>query len=157
MSGQIKSLADAVRTAMNAERQAAAFYSKAAENTTDEKGRGMFVQLVSFENRHYEKLAELLTSLGEESPESPADGPAIETPASEGSPGEKQTDIDAVILAIEAEKKARSAYLELAQSASQPEVRELFEKLAEEEDTHRKILEEQFVALSNRGQWTWGT
>ena len=48
--------------------------------------------------------------------------------------------IDAIRKALEREKAAYLGYVEYARSAVQPEVRDLFLYLAEEEKKHAKIL-----------------
>lgn len=151
---------DAVRLAMKAEQGAAEFYAKAAERTGDPRGRDMFAQLAAFEKSHYTALGSMLenaqtgafapyagTGFADFRPEQPA-APLSET--------NMKSDIDALTIAIDAEKKAQAAYREMAESADDPEVLALFHKLAEEEAMHKKVLEDQVYALSNQGHWTWG-
>ena len=155
-----QALLEAVKMAMNAEQEAAAFYEKAAGNTGDPRGRDMFLQLVTFEKSHYVALGKLQSSLegGEfqayKGTAFSATKPGV--PLSDFSPKRLKTDIDALNFAIEAEKKARATYLDLAGSAPGQEVADFFKKLAAEEQLHQKVLEDQFYALSNRGYWTWG-
>ena len=56
---------------------------------------------------------------------------------------------------IGAEKTARADYLALAESAKDKSVKDFFKKIADEEDGHRRILEDQFLTLTNSGRWTW--
>ncbi len=58
---------------------------------------------------------------------------------------------DALEMAIEAEKKAREKYRELAKQAEDPESRLLFEQLAKEEDTHHKKLTDMLKAIKLLG------
>jgi rubrerythrin len=153
-------LVDAVKMAMKAERDAAAYYVKASEGATESRAKDMFRQLASFENSHHTALASFLKSLnggsfaGYEGTSFAKNGPPA--PSSPLSPAEVKSSIEALAIAIESEKAARDAYLRLAISASEPKVADFFNRLASEEGLHRKVLEDQFYALSNKGAWTWG-
>jgi rubrerythrin len=151
---------EAVLLAQRAEDEAARFYAHAAENTRDPRGRDMFRQLAEFEQAHYRHLQRLLDT-------SPGSGfPGYSgTTFSDVPPGlpsaglnhhEVKTDLEALDLAIKAEKAANAAYLDLAGKSAEIVVREMFLKLAEEENLHRKVLEDQYYALTNRGVWVWG-
>jgi len=153
-------MAAAVQLAMNAELEASSFYAKAAEVTADPRGRDMFAQLADFEKKHYRHLQNFFESMqgGEFAG---YDGSAFahvnpEKPSVDLSEHQIKSDIDAINLAVAAEKKAKSTYQDLADKAEDDKVRDFFAKLVEEEDLHRRILEDQFYALSNEGHWTWG-
>ncbi len=151
---------DAVKSAMKSEQEAVAFYKKAARETQNPKGRDMFTQLVSFEEAHYAALARLLDSLDSGGFTS-YEGTSFSTDetlvvSQNITPQQHQTDIDALSVAIEAEEKARAKYLDLAESATEKKVAAFFTKLAAEEELHRRVLDDQFFALSNKGHWTWG-
>lgn len=153
-------LVDAVRMAIKAEQEAVSFYERAAENTSNPRGRQLFSQLVSFEKSHFAALSKYLKTLDGGlfvvykgtafkvgkigKPDSPLTKKAL------------KTDIDALTVAIESETRAQAAYLDLAQAVSEPEVVAFFNRLAGEEGLHKKVLEEQFFALANKGHWTWG-
>ena len=59
-------------------------------------------------------------------------------------------------MAIKEEQKARKYYLEMAQKTADPLGKDMFKKLAREEEMHEKVLNDQFYSLSNKGIWTWG-
>jgi len=153
-------LKDAVIIAMEAEKEAVEFYGKAAKNTEDSSGKNMFLQLVNFEKSHYAVLKKYLESLSSGNFEK-YEGVSFEKVLSvtDRAPLSDQgikTDIDAISIAIEAEKKARKAYDNLAASVSSKEVKAFFNRLAYEEELHRRVLEDQFLMLSNNGRWGWG-
>lgn len=54
---------------------------------------------------------------------------------------------EALEMAMEAEKKARERYRELARQADDPESRLLFEQLAREEENHHKRLSDRLKAV----------
>jgi rubrerythrin len=154
-------LLNAIKSAMDAEQKAAAFYKEAAQHTSDPKGKDMFTQLVAFEQGHYATLGKLLASVENGQPgtvqyDSASFRPT--TPAVSGlekqAGAHLQSAIDAVTLAIAAEKKARDNYRAMAVSADDQALVDLFMKLADEEELHRKVLDDQFFALANKGTWT---
>ncbi|MCR4437760.1 MAG: ferritin family protein [bacterium] len=60
-------------------------------------------------------------------------------------------------MVIEAETQAHERYRSLAAQTEDPQGKAMFEKLAEEEVLHRRILNDEFYYLSNRGGiWFWG-
>jgi rubrerythrin len=151
---------DAVQLAMKAEDEAARFYTQAAENTRHPRGRDMLRQLAKFERGHFRHLQEMLETpdggmvaayAGNSFDAVPPGLPAVDL----GAP-EIKSDLAALEVAIKAETKAHQAYLDLARKVNQAVIRETFLKLAEEEELHRRILEDQVYSLSNRGVWVWG-
>ena len=158
---QNATMIDAIRIAQKAEMSAAEFYKKAAEGTSDPKGKNMFDQLVAFEKSHFAALSKLLESLDQGNFEG-YEGYSFTKNSTEASTFEKldeiqlKTTIDALNFAIEAEKKAKEAYTDLAVKSTNEILANLFNKLATEEGLHRKVLEDQFLALTNQGYWTWG-
>ena len=158
MPREIKSYAEAVRLAMNSEKEAMTFYQSAAGNTDDERGRKMFLELVAFEKDHFERLAGLLKSAKDGPAGGPVAmdaGPDVQSGCVPDATKGLKGDIDAVSTAIGAEKTARADYLALAESAKDKSVKDFFKKIADEEDGHRRILEDQFLTLTNSGRWTW--
>lgn len=160
MSEDKSILKDAVIMAMEAEKEAAEFYEQAAGRTNDSTGREMFNQLVSFEKSHYAALKNFFESIDSESFEgymgtefSPVASQKQQSPLSDEY---LKTDIDAISIAIEAEKKAKEAYVNIAESVKGTKVADFFSRLAKEEELHKKVLEDQFLVLSNKGYWTWG-
>jgi rubrerythrin len=156
----VNALTEAIDLAMQAEKDAAAFYHAAAASSADPRGKDMFRQLARFEGHHYASLQRMRAGL-ELGDFTGYQGPELvpEKPAPAGRPltdAERQTDLDAVNLAIAAEKKARQAYVDLATKATDEAAKLIFERMAGEKALHCKVLEDQFYALANTGHWTWG-
>jgi rubrerythrin len=158
---QKTALFDALDRAIAAEREAQAFYRAAADRTHDAGGAGMFRELAAFESHHQEHLEALKKSL------SAGEGwlpyPARElskTPAGEAggraASGENTDALEALRLAVAAEEKAAAEYKSLARQADDAKGKQMFARLAEEEALHRKVLNDQYYALSNSGLWLWG-
>lgn len=155
-------LMDAIRIAMEAEVNARNFYQNAAGKVSDERGRDLLQQLADFEKAHFEKLTELKESLD-------ATGSFVEYGGMEFQKkvfnvteidGRIETNKDEILdilkLAIDSEKNAKEAYLGLSDKVEDPKGKEMFRRLAQEEDLHWKILNDEFYNLLNRGVWTWG-
>ncbi len=158
---QTDELLKAVAIALKREKEAYLFYNKAAEKTSSDKGRDMFKQLADFEMNHYRKMVHLCHSLQRSGkwvryPGQEEVKPSLRAEQLEGKKDTKQDDIDALTMAIKKEEEARALYQEMAEQASDPNGRDMFKKLASEEEVHRRLLNDQLYALSNRGLWVWG-
>lgn len=151
-------LLDAIRIAMEAEQKAAAFYADAAQKTANPLGRELFSQLAEFERYHYAKLTDLEKSLHD-------DGSFIEYAGKEltlSVPGEvdskeanRMSVIEIITLAINAEREAKERYTTLAEQTHDPSGQSMFKRLAEEENTHYRILSDEYYNLNNQGVWVW--
>jgi len=151
----------AVKVAMEAEKEAYQAYSKAAKKTKNPKGRDMFQQLSQFEMNHYQKLKELLKSLQEKGEWVLYSGTSFKKKSipvkMEKPKGQEQlSDMDALKMAIREEKKAQAYYHSMAELAKDPQGKNMYKRLAEEETLHEKILNDQYYSLHNTGIWSWG-
>lgn len=154
-------LFSALDRAIAGEKEAQSFYLAAAGRTDDPGGAAMFRELAAFESHHQEHLEALKTSLHERGIwiQYPARDfsktPAAEAP-SRAAGSEHADALEALRLAIAAEGKAESEYQRLADQADDTNGKQMFERLAEEEALHRKVLDDQYYALTNKGVWLWG-
>jgi rubrerythrin len=151
----------AVKVAMEAEKNAYQAYARAAKQTKNPKGRNMFQQLSEFEVNHYQKLKELFKSLQEKGEWILYSGTSLKKPAAlkavQPPKGQEQlTDMDALRMAIKAEKKAGAYYRSMAELTQDPRGRDMFKRLADEEALHEKLLNDQYYSLHNTGIWSWG-
>jgi rubrerythrin len=153
----------AIEIAMEGERKAQAFYAQAALEVHDPAGRDLLGRLAAFEQHHYQKLAELARSLRQDgkfiayqsrtleqfSPV-PSQGEAA------GSLLEQLHDVAGILnAAIENEKLAEMRYRVLAEETNDADGQGMFKKLAAEESLHKRVLEDEFFSISNRGVWGW--
>jgi rubrerythrin len=156
-------LEEALDIAMDAELKAQAFYAQAATEVQEPQGRDLLGRLAAFEQYHYEHLAKLAKSLQKDGQFIEYETRTIEQFVPLGGRGETAgTQLDeledvASILgkAIENEKIAGDRYRVLAEETSDPDGQDMFRKLANEEMTHQRILEDEFFSISNRGTWGW--
>ena len=151
----------AIKVAMEAEKEASQFYSKAAKNTRNPKGRDMLQQLSEFEMNHYQKLKELFKSLQEKGEWILYSGTTIKKKTIplkiEKPKGQEQlTDMDALKMAIREEKKAQAYYRSMAELTKDPRGKDMYKRLASEEALHEKVLNDQYYSLHNTGVWSWG-
>ncbi|MDI6763636.1 MAG: ferritin family protein [Thermodesulfobacteriota bacterium] len=151
----------AVRVAMEAEKEAYQAYSKAAKMTKNPRGKDMFQQLSEFEMNHYQKLKGLLKSLEEKGEWILYEGKSFQEKKiplkAEKPKGQEQlTDLDALKIAIREEKKARAYYRSMAELTKDPRGKDMYKRLASEEELHEKLLNDQYYSLHNTGIWSWG-
>jgi len=151
----------AIEVAMKAEKEASQLYGRLSKKTKNPRGRDMFEQLCDFEMNHYNRLKELAKSLQERGEWIHYAGTSLKTRAlstqADQPKGQNQlTDMDALKLAIREEKKAGAYYRSMAELAKDPRGRDMYKRLAGEEELHEKLLNDQYYSLHNTGVWSWG-
>ncbi len=155
---------NAIKASMEAEMDAHNFYSSAGRKTQNPKGRDMFSQLADFEKNHFRHLKALYDSLKKEGKWIAYSGSAFpkkgkkirENLSIKGGIRSQADDFDALSMAVKEERKAQKYYLEMAQETEDSTGRDMFKKLAREEELHEKVLNDQYYSLNNNGVWTWG-
>jgi len=150
-----------VKVAMEAEKGAYQAYSKAAKMTKNPRGKDMFQQLSEFEMNHYQRLKGLLKSLEEKGEWILYEGTSLKNKKiplkTEKPKGQEQlTDLDALKIAIREEKKAQVYYRSLVELTKDPRGKDMYKRLAGEEELHEKLLNDQYYSLHNTGIWSWG-
>lgn len=150
----------AIKVAIEAEKNAYQTYSKAAKMTKNPKGKDMFQQLSEFEMNHYQKLKNLLKSLESSGEWIIYEGTSFKKkkiPLKVEQPkGKDLSDLDALKKAIREEKKAQAFYRSLSELTLDPRGKDMYKRLANEEELHEKVLNDQFYSLNNTGVWSWG-
>lgn len=149
---------DAIETAIKMETDAIAFYSEAADKTVHPFGKEMFKGFVKDENRHLRMLKEILKGINIEF-EFIRPKETIKTVFSEqkASMLERvkalENELEAVKIALHMEKDGFDYYKAAADRATDPREKELFERMAVEENDHYAILNETYTFLDNTGNW----
>jgi len=154
---------EAIKIAMQAEKTARAFYLDAKEKVNAPDAQDLLLQLATYEQYHYDKLAMLYDSLSQDKGYLTYTPPDIALPHApgniEGGRTTPERNLETIVqvlgTAIDAEKLARNRYEELAEQTTDPEGRAMFQKLAGEENLHYRILSDELYHLSNRGLWVW--
>jgi rubrerythrin len=146
-------LFDAIQLATQAEQKAAASYRSAAQEAVNPMVRRLFEQLTEFEDLHYAKLVELEQSLRakgafikyethELSVPSPSEVKQI--------PGAKKTSAVKVLQqAMNVELEAEKRYLSLVELTTDPDGRDMFQKLAREERNHYRVIHSAYYDVSD--------
>ena len=132
------------------------FYSQAAEVTHDTRGKEMFTWLAQQELGHFNSLCRLKEALLESDSEielgflSAEDSKVIESmPKSEAS-GEittTTTAIEALQIAVQAEKASIELYRRAERNILDPAVKTMFSEMVAEEQAHLLMLEAQYQAI----------
>jgi rubrerythrin len=158
MTNQELDLLDAIQMAMEAEQKAAAFYADAAQKTANPMGRELFLQLAEFERYHHVKLANLEESLRDEGTFIEYEGRelTLSVPSEvDSKEANRMSVMEIITLAINAERDAEKRYTTLAEQTTDPAGQAMFKKLAVEENTHYRILGDEYYNLNNHGVWVW--
>jgi rubrerythrin len=151
---------EALELAIQTERDGIAFYSNAADKTADELGKKMFLSLVSDEKRHLAVLQKIsceedvcIADLGDVMPKKRLKTIFSDSNATAGADDTKESDVAALAIAMEMEKKGYEQYARAAKEAEDPEIKRIYERLAAEEEEHWEILNETLSYLEDTGNW----
>jgi rubrerythrin len=157
MNNKDLSFLDAVRMAIEAEKNAVAFYTDAAQKTTNSLTRKLLEQLAEFEDYHRAKLVDLEKSLCENGACILYEGKRllfrVPDEMEKLQEADRMSAIEVIITAIDIKQKAEERYKAMAEQTADPNGRTMFIRLAEEERTNRRILDGAYWSLSNRGVW----
>lgn len=159
MSQQVLSLLDAIQIAIEAEEKATTFYADAIRKTSNPIGQKLFSQLSEFEGYHVQKLSALKMSLRDGGNFIVYEGRELALPTSaeiRGSGEPSKLSVMAILeLAIQLERTAEKQYTSLAARTAHPDGHAMFARLATEEHTHYRILDDAYSGLNDRGEWNW--
>ena len=164
MSEKKTDIFEAIEIALDAEQKSKKFYLDAIEKVSNEQGKNLLQQLANFEQKHYDKLYELKTSLKEKGEFVEYEGTEITSYKVKSSiefAGEIEPNMNDVLeilgLAIRAENNAYEHYRKIAKDTTNLKGKKMFLKLGKEELSHRRILSDEFYQLSfGSRRWFWG-
>ncbi len=152
-----------IEGAIAREREAYRFYAKAAQRTTDSRGKAMFGQLSRDETEHIEILMREYKSITrsgrwltpEEAAkrEAPGHEPLAGLKAKEALVEDTTDDLAAVRIAMQNEVEAKEYYLDGAKRVESPHGKKLFLELADKEDFHFRLLQAEHDSLMGYGFW----
>ncbi len=152
----------AVQTAIQMEKDGRSFYQRAAAETDSEMGRKIFESLAEDERLHLETFQKIFEDRleGEEwdeltrssrkyanIPVFPKDLSSVEGPDPD------TNELDALNLAMNAEKEAIEFYQGILENTPDVEVRKIIEEIIHHEKNHYLLLNEEFTHLSSTGYW----
>lgn len=149
---------EAIEMAIKMETDAIAFYSEAAKTTSHPFGKEMFKGFVKDETRHLRMLQDIFKGIDIKFEFfRPKD--SIKTVFSEQKDAMMQrikaldNELEALKIAMHMEKDGFDYYKSAAEKATASKEKELFERLAVEENDHFSILNETYSFLDNTGMW----
>lgn len=156
-----KQVENAIKQAIQMEIDGRAFYNHAAESTHNDLGKKMFQKLAQDEVKHIEIFSDLISSVLEgedwkryiQDEELHGKSPVIEELASRMKHAEGKSEIEALSIAMELEEKGIEFYQKSAEEVDDPQAREIFKKICDEEKFHYDLLQAQRDSLTNSGFW----
>jgi|YNPNPStandDraft_1061719.scaffolds.fasta_scaffold01828_5 rubrerythrin len=155
----------ALSQALKLEQEGLAFYTKAAEETLDPRGKAMFLSLADDEKMHAAMIQRQLHAIeGQGSyvllpdlsvPDIDLEAKLFppERKAVEQKVGLNPTEIDALHLALDNEIKSYNLYREAAKTVTDPAGQQMYRWLASAEMTHFNLLMSNYEALVSLGSW----
>jgi rubrerythrin len=158
----IENIKDAIKTAIQMEKDGYSFYKKAAAQTNSDMGKTIFEGLAADEQMHldvFEKMFEETVSNAEwkdlvisskkyaEIPVFPKD-----LKESEGD-NPNSSELDALRIAMDSEKEAIEYYTKIRENLNDSEVIKIIDEIIEQEKNHYSILEGEFNHINSTGYW----
>jgi rubrerythrin len=152
MSEPVKAVLDALMRGMEIEKETFDFYTRAEQRTFHPEGKKVFHWLAKSEESHYLKLTELYKTLDQNGRWVFFGGPTISLePQREGAAvGFDTSDLEALRLAQEVEKKGIAYFNELLGHTTDPDGRSMLEALRREEEEHLRVISEKLRLLEER-------
>ena len=158
----IKNIKDAIKTAIQMEKDGYAFYKRASSQTTSEMGKDIFESLAKDEQLHLEVFQKLFKDkIGKSEWDNlvnsskkyadinifPKDLEKIE------GANPDTNELDAIRIAMNSEKEAIDYYNGIKDKINDAEVRKIINEIIEQEKNHYSILQEEFEHLTKTGYW----
>ena len=153
---------DAIKTAIQMEKDGYAFYKKASSQTSSEMGKEIFESLANDEQLHLEVFQKLFEDKIEKSEWNdlvnsskkyteidvfPKDLKQIEGANPDAN------ELDAIHIAMDSEKNAIDYYGKIKEKINEEEIKKIINEIIEQEKNHYSILQEEFDHLSKTGYW----
>jgi rubrerythrin len=159
---EIENIKDAIKTAIQMEKDGYSFYKKAAAQTSSDMGRIIFETLAGDEQMHldvFQKMFEekIGKSEWEELVNSSKKYANIQIfPKDLKEAGEVNPDtneIDALRMAMDSEREAIDYYSKIRDSHEDEEIREIIDEIIDQEKNHYNLLEGEFNHINSTGYW----
>jgi rubrerythrin len=149
MSETNKEILDAILRAMEIEKETFDYYTRAEQKTFNLGGKKIFRWLAQSEEQHYLKLTELYNSLNRGERWVFYGGTTIELePDGGGHIGFDTSDLEALELAMEIEKKGIAYFDELQNRTADPDGKSMLQTLLNEEREHLRVIAEKHKAIA---------
>jgi len=153
---------DAIKTAIQMEKDGYSFYKKAAAQITSQMGKDIFESLAKDEELHLEVFQKLFDDkIGSSEWDELVNSSQKYTNLSifpkdlktvEGS-SPNTNELDALRMAMDSEKEAIDYYSEILGCTIDDEAKKIINEIIEQEKNHYFLLEQEFNHLSSTGYW----
>jgi rubrerythrin len=169
MEPQLQAVMNALKIALQTERDGYRFYQEAATKTEDPSGKEMFERLARDEFIHERMVNERIVALKEKGQWNKVSKdewrrskmPVVKSPIFsreeiENNVSRYTYEISALRLAYLIEKDAATFYTQAAENIDFPEAEEMFRELAKWEKSHQDILQKEYEFLSDQFKTNMG-
>ena len=154
-------VAEAIKIAIQMEKDGRAFYEEAAGKTKSELGKKIFLDLARDEVKHLKIFQEIFDGFAGSSDWrqliNEYQSSVREIPVFKENPGTvcqaDPNDVEAIRFAMDSERSAVDYYGKLAAETKNPQAEELFNKIREEEVYHYDLLQVHLDSLTGSGVW----
>ena len=159
---EITDVLEAIKAAIQMEKDGYSFYKKAAAQTTSEMGRSIFESLANDELTHLDVFEKIFdnrldnnnwTKLANSSKKYETVQIFPKDLKEKVGMNVNVDELDALHLAMDSEKTAIEYYSKILQATSDPDIKKIIEIIIDQEKNHYKILEGEFSHLSSTGYW----
>ena len=159
---EVENVRDAIKTAIQMEKDGYSFYQKAAAQTTSDIGRTIFKSLAADELLHLEVFKKLFDEkVGKtewydlvntskkyvDIPIFPKDLQKVE------GANPDTNEIDALRIAMDSEQRAIEYYTKIRKNSSDEEINKIIDEIINQEKNHYNILEGEFHHINSTGYW----
>lgn len=151
---------EAIKTALEAEKEGLLMFLKLAKDTESITGKNMFITLALDEAGHIRHLEAMATELDEQGalagdyfatqPHVSINKDDLKRRITDSS---RAGDLDAIELGIEQEKQAIDHYSKCAREAQSDVERKIYQRLTAEEEIHLLILQAELDSIKGSGYW----
>ena len=159
---EIENVKEAIKTAIQMEKDGYSFYQKAAAQTSSEMGKTVFKSLAADELLHLEVFEKLFDEkVGKEewynlvnTSNKYADIQIFPKDLKQVEGANPDTnEIDALRMAMDSEQRAIDYYTKIRDSSSDDEVNKIIDEIINQEKNHYNILEGEFHHINSTGYW----
>ena len=159
---EIDRVKEAIKTAIQMEKDGYSFYKKAAQQTSSEMGKSFFESLASDEQLHLEIFQKLFEDkIGKteweilvRSSKKYTDLPIFPKDLETVDGINPDTDeLDALRMGMDSEKEAIDYYNKIKEESANSKVKEIIDEIIDQEKNHYLLLEQEFDHLDKTGFW----
>jgi len=158
----VENVKDAIKTAIQMEKDGYSFYEKAAAQTSSDMGKTIFKSLAADELLHLEVFQKLFDEkIGKEewydlvnTSNKYADIPIFSKDLEKIEGANPDTnEIDALRIAMDSEQRAIDYYTKIRENSSDEELIKIIDEIINQEKNHYNVLEGEFHHINSTGYW----